>query len=78
MGLGYNHPRRTIIKTTRTTDTYDAALGPPSVIGGATEENGAGGWLFCGPVTMRGISVEVPNNPAIAGIDALSFGGLIL
>jgi hypothetical protein len=71
----------TIIKTTRTGDDYSASYGPPSVIGGWTEESsniiGGATTAVVGTVKVQDICVQVANpNPDISGIDALSWGGL--
>lgn len=67
---------KTIIKTTRTGDTYSATYGPPSVIGGATQvANASNPTLWSGVITIRDLTISLPTNPEIGGIDAISFGG---
>lgn len=71
----------TVISTSRTGDAYSPAHGPPSVIGGATRESSHSQGqpvLYCGPVVFRDLSFVVPDDPSIAVIDALTFGGLVL
>lgn len=63
------------IKTTRTGDTYSATYGPPSVLGGATDENAGVNVAWTGAIALRGITVQVPEDSEIAGIDAIGWGG---
>jgi hypothetical protein len=66
-----------IIKTNRTGDTYDAAAGPPCVLGGKTDEGDrTQNSPSMGFMTTRGVRISVPQNPEIAGFDALDCFGL--
>jgi hypothetical protein len=71
--IGWNSPQATLVCVTPA--AYSSTYGPPSVIGGATEENGGLWRNWCGPVTMRGFRIVLAENASIAGIDGLSFGG---
>jgi len=67
---------RSIIKTTETS-AYSGSFGPPSVLGGATEEQGMSSTReYTGVIQLQDFVVQVPQNPSIGGIDAMSWGGL--
>ncbi len=70
--------QKALIKTTRTGDAYDASFGPPSVIGGATREQVGTSETspYVSVVKFRHVRIEVPDDPDIAGLDALSFAGI--
>jgi len=72
--VGWASPQATLL-CARTVDSYSATYGPPSVIGGATEENGGLWRNWSGPVTLKGFKILLLENAPIAGIDGLSFGG---
>lgn len=69
---------KTILKCTRTTDTYSASFGPPSIIGGGTLEQLGSQNFYSGMISCRWFKIELPENPSNAGIDALTFAGLDL
>lgn len=84
LGLGgaYGNNNRSILKTTLTTPTFSTVNGAPSLIGGQTPEGGTSGAAtnfpsnYCGPVFIQDVSFQFPNDPALAAIDGISFGGL--
>lgn len=70
------------IRTERTSDAYSGTFGPPSLIGGGTEEQGwdydggpTGATNAIGVVTLKGFWVVTPENPNIGALDMLTFGG---
>jgi len=72
----HNSPQA-IIKTTKTGVTL-GSNGPPSVLGGKTDENGrtpsslpSMGFLY-----TRGVKIIVPDDPTLAGLDAYDVGGI--
>lgn len=66
---------RSVLKTTRN-DTYSGTFGQPSIIGAATGENGADGFLYFGCLTVRNVRLLMDPDCRLSGIDALSIGGL--
>jgi hypothetical protein len=71
--VGHASPQATLVYGGA--DVGMGAAGPASIIGGATEENGGLWRNWCGPVTLRGFKIILPENTQTAGIDGLSFGG---
>ncbi len=65
-------------RTNANGSTITLTYGPPSVFGGATREqitDGTATYAFVGNVSFKNLFVRVPPNPAISGIDGISFAG---
>ncbi len=62
-------PGNTTLETTREGDTYSAEHGPPSIIGGPTNEQmGINNHFSAVRLVIKGtLATSAPNNPAIAG-----------
>lgn len=68
---------RSVLKTTRTGDAYSSQYGPPAMIGGVTMENVGGPIVHWTAVTgIRDLTLLLPEDPDIAGVDAISWGGI--
>lgn len=75
---------RGYMQTTATAHTVGEpakwTLGPPSVIGNNTEENGGRPttFPFTDLISIKNIAIQLPHDPAIAGIDGLGWGGMYI